>query len=335
MYPALRPLLFTLDPETAHDLTLASMHWLGRVAGPGTPPEAKPRECMGLRFANPVGLAAGLDKDATAFDGLARFGFGFIEVGTVTPLAQPGNPKPRMFRLPESGAVINRMGFNNHGLDALVSRVDGRRYSGVLGINLGKNKDTPADKAGQDYVRGLHAVHHLADYVTVNLSSPNTPGLRDLQLGAALDQLLSELGSARAELADRQGVRTPVLVKLAPDLADEDLDEMASTLAGAGIDGIIATNTTLSRDAVKGQRHANEAGGLSGRPVRDRADAVMRRLRAVVGSDLTLVGVGGIDSPAAAQQRLASGADLIQLYTGLIYEGPGLARRCIRAIHGS
>ena len=332
MYSALRPLLFRLDPETAHDLTLSAMHWIGRVAGPGTVPEAHPIERMGLTFANPVGLAAGLDKDATAFDGLARFGFGFIEVGTVTPRAQPGNDKPRMFRLPQSRAVINRMGFNNHGLDALIRRVDGRRYSGVLGINLGKNKDTPAARASDDYVAGLNAVHQLADYITVNLSSPNTPGLRDLQLGEALDQLLSDLSAARAALADRFGARTPVLVKLAPDLADQDLDEMATRLVAAGIDGIIATNTTLSRDAVTGQPYANEAGGLSGQPVCARANEVMQRLRATVGAETTLVGVGGIDSPALALQRLASGADLVQLYTGLVYEGPGLARRCVKAI---
>lgn len=332
MYRALRPALFALDPETAHDLTLSTMATLGALAGPGQVPEVRPLERMGLRFANPVGLAAGLDKDATAFDGLARFGFGFIEVGTVTPRAQPGNPKPRMFRLPQSHAVINRMGFNNQGLDALVARVDGRRYAGVLGINLGKNKDTPAAQASDDYVAGLEAVHKVADYVTVNLSSPNTPGLRDLQLGAALDELMHSLGEARKRLADRDGLRTPLLVKLAPDLADDDLDAMADQLVAGGVDGIIATNTTIVRDAVAGQLHADEAGGLSGRPVYRRALEVIRRLRTRVGPDLTLVGVGGIDSPQTARERLDAGADLIQLYTGLIYQGPGLVRRCLRQL---
>lgn len=332
MYRALRPALFALDPETAHDLTLSSVGALGRVMGPGQVPEVRPIEKMGLRFANPVGLAAGLDKDATAFDGLARFGFGFIEVGTVTPLAQPGNPKPRMFRLPESDAIINRMGFNNHGLDALVQRVKSRRYSGVLGINLGKNKDTSAADASSDYVKGLEAVHKVADYVTVNLSSPNTPGLRDLQLGAALDELMSSLGNARDRLADRDGLRTPLLVKLAPDLADDDLDAMADQLVAGGVDGIIATNTTIVRDAVAGQTHADEAGGLSGHPVYRRALEVTRRLRSRVGPDVTLVGVGGIDSPERAAERLAAGADLIQVYTGLIYQGPGLVKRCLRAL---
>lgn len=332
MYSLLRPALFTMDPERAHDLTLASMSALGKALGPGALPEVKPVERMGLRFANPIGLAAGLDKDATAFNGLARFGFGFIEVGTVTPLAQPGNPKPRMFRLPAANAVINRMGFNNHGLDALLSRVAGRQYSGVLGINLGKNKDTPAAQASSDYVKGLEAVHKAADYVTVNLSSPNTPGLRDLQLGAALDELLNTLSEARKRLADRDGLSTPLLVKLAPDLADDDLNEMADQLVAGGVDGIIATNTTILRDAVAGQQHADEAGGLSGAPVYSRALDVIGKLRSRVGPEVTLVGVGGIDSPEKANERLAAGADLIQLYTGLIYQGPGLVKRCLRAL---
>ena len=332
MYPLIRPLLFQLDPERAHDFTIASMRALGRVLGPGEVPEVSPVEKMGLRFNNPIGLAAGLDKDATAFHGLARFGFGFIEVGTVTPKAQPGNPKPRMFRLPASNAVINRMGFNNHGLDALLEQVAERRYSGVLGINLGKNKDTPAELASQDYQIGLEAVHKAADYVTVNLSSPNTPGLRDLQLGEALDELLLTLGQARDRLADRDGIRTPLLVKLAPDLANEDLDQMADQLVKGGVDGIIATNTTITREAVHGQRHADEAGGLSGGPVYCRALEVTKRLRKRIGSDVTLVGVGGIDTPAKARERLAAGADLVQLYTGLVYQGPGLVKRCLASL---
>lgn len=334
MYSLLRPLIFQLPPEAAHDLTLAALGQLGRIMGPGQVPEVAPIERMGLRFQNPIGLAAGLDKDATAFDGLARLGFGFIEVGTVTPLAQPGNPKPRMFRLPKADAVINRMGFNNHGLDALLARVDGRRYSGVLGINLGKNKDTPADQASQDYVRGLNAVHKMADYVTVNLSSPNTPGLRDLQLGEALEQLIRDLSEARARLADEQGFRTPLLVKLAPDLANDDLSEMADRLVQGGVDGIIATNTTITRDAVDGLPFADEAGGLSGAPVYSRALEVIQRLRAQLGADVTLVGVGGIDSPIKAKERLDAGADLVQLYTGLIYQGPGLVRRCLKGLKG-
>ena len=332
MYGLIRPLLFALPPETAHDLTLSSMAKVGAIAGPGQVPEVKPTERMGLNFLNPIGLAAGLDKDAHAYDGLARMGFGFIEVGTVTPLAQPGNPKPRMFRLPKSQALINRMGFNNHGLDHFLSGLDKRRYSGVLGVNLGKNKDTSAENASQDYVTGLNAVHRHADYVTINLSSPNTPGLRDLQLGAALTELLDTLTQARAELADRDGLRTPVLVKLAPDLADEDLKSMADQLVESGIDGIIATNTTLDRSMVQGQAHADEAGGLSGLPVQVRADSIIRQLRSQLGSDVTLVGVGGINSPQEAKKRLAAGADLIQIYTALIYQGPGLIRGCLKSI---
>lgn len=332
MYGLVRPLLFSLDPETAHDLTLGGLSAVGRIAGPGQVPEVAARERMGLRFLNPIGLAAGLDKDARAYEGLARLGFGFIEVGTVTPLAQPGNPKPRMFRLPKSEALINRMGFNNHGLESFVRGLESRRYSGVLGVNLGKNKQTAAEDAPSDYVSGLNAVHKLADYVTINLSSPNTPGLRDLQLGQALDELLDALAIARDQLAQRDGLRTPVLVKLAPDLADDDLRVMGERLVSAGIDGIIATNTTLDRSAVVGQAHADEAGGLSGLPVQRRADEVIRLLRRDLGKEVVLVGVGGINSADEAKRRLGAGADLVQIYSALIYQGPGLIRRCLKAL---
>lgn len=330
MYSALRPLLFSLNPETAHDLTLATAAVVGKSVGPGKVPVCKPRQCMGLNFQNPVGLAAGLDKDATAFNGLARCGFGFIEVGTVTPRAQPGNPKPRMFRLPEHNAVINRMGFNNQGLDAFLHHIKQRKYQGILGINLGKNKDS--SDASADYVTGLSAVHALADYITVNLSSPNTPGLRDLQLGEGLLTLLADLSASREQCAQRDGKRTPMLVKLAPDLADDDLKWMGDALVEAGIDGIIATNTTLDQNKISGHKYFGEAGGLSGAPVRPRANECIKLLRKNLGQEVCLVGVGGIDSPKAALERLAAGADLIQLYTGLVFQGPGLVKQCLNEL---
>ena len=334
MYARLRPWLFRLAPETSHDLTLGLLAAASRLQldtlAPA--PVADPIECLGLNFPNRVGLAAGLDKDARAFEALGALGFGFIELGTVTPLAQPGNPKPRMFRLPEADALINRMGFNNEGLEPFLRRVRRRRYGGVLGINIGKNKATPAERAGGDYTRALQAVHRHADYVTVNLSSPNTPGLRDLQQGEAFAQLLEALGRTRDALADEQGRRTPLLIKIAPDLHDDDLKGLAAQAAAKGVDGLIACNTTLSRSAVEHLSHGQEAGGLSGAPVHARALEVMALLRAELGTAYPLIGVGGIDHPDRAQAMVAAGAQLVQLYTGLIYQGPALVSRVARAL---
>lgn len=334
MYPLIAPLLMRMPPEASHDLALGALHWAGRLQLDSLlpAPVTDPFHLLGLEFRNRVGLAAGLDKNADCIDALGALGFGFVEVGTVTPRPQPGNPKPRMFRIPESRALINRMGFNNEGLSHLIDRVERRRWQGVLGINIGKNKATPAEQAVDDYRRCLEAVHHLADYVTVNLSSPNTPGLRDLQLGAALDELLEGLGESRARLADAQGRRVPVLVKIAPDLHDDDVDALSTRLVEAGVDGIIATNTTVDRAAVAGHAHAEEAGGLSGAPLHERSLEVVARVRAAVGPSVALVGVGGIDSAAKAEAMVAAGADLVQVYTGFIYEGPALVAGAARAI---
>lgn len=334
MYALLRPWLFRLAPETSHDLTLGLLAAASRLQldSLAPAPVADPVQCLGLTFPNRVGLAAGLDKDARAFEALGALGFGFLELGTVTPLAQPGNPKPRMFRLPEANALINRMGFNNEGLEPFLRRVRRRRYSGVLGINIGKNKVTPAERAADDYTQALQAVHRYADYVTVNLSSPNTPGLRDLQQGDAFAELLTALGHTREALADREGRRAPLLIKIAPDLHNDDLRALAAQAAAQGVDGLIACNTTLSRSAVEHLPHGEEAGGLSGAPAHARALEVMALLRAELGPAYPLIGVGGIDHPDRARAMVAAGAQLVQLYTGLIYEGPGLVSRVARAL---
>jgi dihydroorotate dehydrogenase subfamily 2 len=334
VYETLLPLAFRIDPERTHDLALGALHWAGRLQldALAPAPVEDPVTRLGLRFTNRVGLAAGLDKNGDAVEALGAFGFGFLEVGTVTPRPQPGNPKPRLFRIPEARALVNRLGFNNLGVEHLIRRLQHRRYAGVLGVNIGKNRDTPAERAAEDYERALAAVHRYADYVTVNLSSPNTPGLRDLQTGPALDALLAVLGKARARLADAEGRRAPMLVKIAPDLHDDDLALVAERLVAAGIDGIVATNTTLARDGVAGSPVAEEAGGLSGAPLHARSVAVVRRLRQVAGDGLVIVGVGGIDTAARAVETVRAGADLVQLYTGLVYRGPQLVRDAARAL---
>ncbi len=336
-YPLARAALFRLDAEKAHELTLSSLahaHRLGLThLLPPTP--VAPRTLMGLSLRNAVGLAAGLDKNGEYIDALASCGFGFIEVGTVTPRAQPGNPHPRLFRLPQAQAIINRMGFNNHGLDAFLRNVQASRYrqrGGVLGLNIGKNADTPIERATDDYLAGLTAVYPHADYVTVNISSPNTKNLRALQGADELSQLLSALQVTREELAQRHGRRVPLVVKIAPDLDEAQVDVIADLLPRFGIDGVIATNTTLSRDAVAGLPHANEAGGLSGPPVQAGSLRVISRLRAQAGNALAIIGVGGIVSAADAQAKIDAGADVVQVYTGLIYRGPALIRECSRAI---
>ena len=339
-YGLARPFLFNLDPEAAHEMTIDAL-----ARGAGTPLQwawcgvrvDDPVTVAGLNFPNRVGLAAGLDKNARAIDGFAGMGFGFVEVGTVTPLAQPGNPKPRMFRLPQADALINRMGFNIDGLDAFVRNVKNSRFHSslrsphqgqrmILGLNIGKNAATPIERATDDYLIGLAGVYPHADYVTVNISSPNTKNLRDLQSDAALDALLGALKSRQRELADEHQRQVPLFLKIAPDLDASQVQAIADALRRHAIDGVIATNTTLSRDAVQGMRHADEAGGLSGAPVREASNRVVAGLRAALGAGFPIIGVGGVMSGADAVAKIDAGADLVQIYTGLIYRGPGLVQ---------
>jgi dihydroorotate dehydrogenase len=336
-YALARPFLFGLDAEAAHDLTLDS---LARLQG--TPLRwawanrfvPDPIELAGLRFPNRVGLAAGLDKNARCIDALGGMGFGFVEVGTVTPKPQPGNPKPRVFRLPEADALINRLGFNNDGLDAFVANVQRshfRQQGRLLGLNIGKNAATPIEEATSDYLTCLAGVYPHADYVTVNISSPNTKNLRALQSDEALDALLSAIAGRREELAAQHGRRVPLFVKIAPDLDEAQVGVIAATLRRHGMDGVIATNTTIARDRVEGLRHANEAGGLSGAPVFEASNRVIAQLRAALGPGYPIIGVGGVLSAEAALAKLKAGADVVQIYTGLIYRGPKLVDDIARA----
>ncbi|TDR56199.1 dihydroorotate oxidase A [Halomonas ventosae] len=334
MYSLARSLLFRLDAETAHGVALKGLDLAGRLGlaerlGGGRVED--PVELMGLRFPNRVGLAAGLDKNADHLDALGALGFGFVEVGTVTPRPQYGNPRPRLFRLPEAGAIINRMGFNNAGVDHLVERVKASRYDGVIGINIGKNLTTPVEQAVDDYLTCLRKVHGHAHYITVNISSPNTPGLRNLQFGEHLDALLGALRAEGSRLDREAGRRVPLAVKIAPDMSDEEVGLVARTLEANGIDAVIATNTTVSREAVAGLAHADEQGGLSGRPVFEPSNTVIRELRRRL-PGMPIIGVGGIDSGEAARAKVAAGADLVQLYSGFIYRGPALVGECARAL---
>ncbi len=338
-YALTRPFLFGFDPERAHELTLESIATLQN-----TPLQclwqqtrlADPVTVAGLKFPNRIGLAAGLDKNGRCIDGLGAMGFGFIEVGTVTPKGQPGNPKPRMFRLPEKDALINRLGFNNEGLAAFIGNVrrarSFRAAGGILGLNIGKNAATAIEDAASDYLAGLDGVYPHADYVTVNISSPNTKNLRALQSDAALDALLGALQQRRQKLAAQHARQVPLFVKIAPDLDQAQVDVIATTLRNNGIDGVIATNTTIARDAVAGLPHADEAGGLSGRPVFEASNRVITQLRAALGSGHPIIGVGGVLSGRDAQAKIAAGADLVQVYTGLIYKGPELVADCARAL---
>ncbi len=326
-YSLLRRLLFLLPGERSHTVALSALdalHGLHLDALIADRPAPDPVRCMGLEFPNPVGLAAGLDKNGEHIDALAALGFGFIEIGTVTPRPQPGNPQPRLFRIPEAQAIVNRMGFNNLGVDYLCARVREADYRGVLGINIGKNKDTPLERAAEDYLSCLERVHGLASYVTINLSSPNTPGLRDLQFGEPLEQLLGQLVARRDALAERHGRRVPLVLKIAPDLAADDIDRVADSARRARMDALIATNTTVSREGVEGLPNAAESGGLSGTPLTRAADAVMARLAFRLAGELPLIGAGGIMSGGDAAARVRSGATLVQLYTGFIYHGPAL-----------
>ena len=338
-YALTRPFLFGLDPEAAHDLTLGSIARLQNTPAQclwAQPRVADPCTVAGLRFPNRIGLAAGLDKNGRCIDGLGAMGFGFIEVGTVTPKAQPGNAKPRMFRLPQRQALINRLGFNNDGLAAFVANVQNassfRAAGGIVGLNIGKNAATPIEDAASDYLLGLSGVYPFADYITVNISSPNTQNLRALQSDAALDALLSALQQRRSALAAEHGKAVPLFVKIAPDLDEAQVAVIATTLRNNGIDGVIATNTTLARDAVQGLPHANEAGGLSGAPVLAASNRVIAQLRAVLGNTTAIIGVGGVMSAADARSKVAAGADLVQIYTGLIYQGPALVAQAARAL---
>ncbi|WP_088282039.1 quinone-dependent dihydroorotate dehydrogenase [Ideonella sp. A 288] len=340
-YALTRPFLFGLDPERAHDLTLDAIAALQDSAARRLWAQKRvddPVTLAGLRFPNRVGLAAGLDKNGRCIDGLGDMGFGFIEVGTVTPKAQPGNPKPRVFRLPQADALINRLGFNNEGLESFIANVRrSRRFragGGVLGLNIGKNAATPIERAVDDYLIGLAGVYPHADYVTVNISSPNTKNLRSLQSDEALDALLAALNTRKDELRRQHGRVVPMFLKIAPDLDDAQVQLIAATLQRNGLDGVIATNTTIARDAVQGLPHAEETGGLSGAPVREASQRVVRALRQALGPDFPIIGVGGVMSAADALAKRAAGADLVQVYTGLIYRGPGLVPAAARALAG-
>lgn len=333
-YALLRPAMFALDAEHAHELTLSLLSRFGCALPPRFIP-ADPVQAMGLTFPNPVGLAAGLDKNGACIDALARMGFGFIEVGTVTPRPQPGNPRPRMFRLPRAEAVINRMGFNNLGLEHLLQNVRRSRFvaqGGILGINIGKNFDTPIERAVDDYLIGLRGAHALASYITVNISSPNTKNLRQLQGADELDALLGTLDAERCALDAASGRRVPLALKIAPDLDAEQIDAIADAVLRHRIDGLIATNTTLSRAGVENLPHAEEAGGLSGAPVRASSTAVLRALSQRLTGQVALIGVGGITRGEHALEKRQAGAQLIQLYSGLVYRGPSLVAECAQAL---
>ena len=333
LYPLIRPLLFSLDPETAHHVTLDLLK-LAQMSGLSALNRAqstdKPVNAMGLSFKNQLGLAAGLDKNGDYIDALAELGFGFIEIGTVTPRPQPGNPKPRLFRLPEHQAIINRMGFNNLGIDHLLEQVGRCRYSGILGINIGKNADTPLENATDDYLIGLRKSYQAASYVTINISSPNTKNLRQLQQGDEIRQLLNALKEEQLRLQAEHGKYTPIAVKIAPDLSDEEIVHIAELLLEFAIDGVIATNTTVARDKVQAHKHGNEAGGLSGAPVKDSSTRVVKHLAIELQGRLPIIAAGGILCASDAQEKIAAGASLVQIYSGLIYKGPRLIEEVLR-----
>lgn len=339
-YPLLRSWLFSLDPEQAHNLTMSNLdraeRW-GLLRHLIDQPALDPRKLCGITFSNPVGLAAGLDKDGKHIDALGTLGFGFLEIGTVTPKPQPGNPKPRMFRLPQAQALINRMGFNNDGVDACVKRVRNSTYwqnGGIVGLNIGKNASTPIENAASDYVTAMEAVYEVASYITVNISSPNTQNLRALQGEDMLRSLLQSLHIAREALSDRFGIRKPLFLKIAPDLEQNDIKLIADLLVEFKIDAIIATNTTIARDAVQELEFGKEAGGLSGAPVRQVSTEVVRSLKGYLGDAIPIVGVGGIMTGKDAQEKLTAGASLVQIYSGLIYRGPKLISECAATLKG-
>ncbi|HTQ73674.1 MAG TPA: quinone-dependent dihydroorotate dehydrogenase [Burkholderiales bacterium] len=335
LYRAVRPLLFSLDPESAHSFSLECLDALSRLGAAALlacPTPRLPVRAMGLDFPNPVGLAAGMDKDGAHIDGLAALGFGFLEVGAVTPRPQPGNPGPRVFRLPEAEALINRLGFNSRGVDVLVENLRRSRSPVILGVNVGKNADTPNERALEDYVACLRKVAERADFVTANLSSPNTKNLRDLQRADELDALLASLVAERDRLAVEHGKRIPLAVKVSPDLDDAGIAAVADRVAARGIDAVIATNTTVSREGVAHLPGGREAGGLSGAPLKARSTAVVAKLRRLLPTGTAVIGVGGIASAADARAKLDAGASLVQLYTALVYRGPGLVGEIVRGL---
>ncbi|QZN94083.1 quinone-dependent dihydroorotate dehydrogenase [Symbiopectobacterium purcellii] len=334
-YPVIKKALFQLDPERAHEFTFQQLRRLSN-----TPFEflirqsvpTKPVTCMGLSFKNPLGLAAGLDKDGDCIDALGAMGFGHIEVGTVTPRPQPGNDKPRLFRVVEAEGLINRMGFNNHGVDNLIENVKKSRFGGVLGINIGKNKDTPVEQGKDDYLICMDKIYAHAGYIASNISSPNTPGLRSLQYGEALDDLLQAIKNKQEALHQQYQKYVPIAVKIAPDLSEEELIQIADSLVRHNIDGVIATNTTLNRDLIQGLNHCGQTGGLSGRPLQQRSTEVIRRLAQELNGRLPIIGVGGVDSLTAAREKMAAGASLVQIYSGFIFHGPRLIKDIITHI---
>jgi dihydroorotate dehydrogenase len=336
IYPALRSLLFKLSPETAHELTLEGLQALSRMGIAGLLNQNipfNPVDAMGIEFPNPVGLAAGLDKNGECIDGLAALGFGFIEIGTVTPRPQPGNPKPRMFRLPEAQGIINRMGFNNKGVDYLVERVQKAKFEGVLGINIGKNFDTSVEDANSDYVKCLQKVYDHASYVTVNISSPNTPGLRDLQMGDSLESLIVAVKEEQTKLAGKTNRYVPIAVKIAPDMDDAGVEWVAETLVKHEIDGVIATNTTIARDKVENLQYGKEQGGLSGAPVFESSTEVTEKLAKALDGKLPIIGVGGITDKETAAAKIEAGASLVQIYSGFVYEGPALIKQAADGVN--
>lgn len=334
-YPLVRHFLFKLDPEVVHELTIHQLAWMG-----GTPFEmffrnklpSRPIEVMGLKFDNPVGLAAGLDKDGDAIDAFGAMGFGFIEVGTVTPRPQSGNDKPRIFRVIPAQGIINRMGFNNKGVDNLIENVKKSHYKGILGINIGKNKDTPIENGKDDYLICMDKVYDHAGYIAVNISSPNTPNLRQLQYGDAFDDLLNSLKERQKELAEKHKKYIPLAVKIAPDLSPEELKQVAEALLRHKIDGVIATNTTLDREMIHDMPHAAETGGLSGRPLQNKSTEIIRQLHEYLKGQIPIIGVGGIDSAMAAREKMQAGAELVQIYSGFIYNGPDLVKNIVNNI---
>lgn len=335
LYSIARNLLFKLSAEQAHDITINMLKLPASVAMKGlygSQVKNKPVEVMGITFPNPVGLAAGLDKNGECINGFSAMGFGFVEVGTVTPRPQPGNPKPRIFRLPQANAIINRMGFNNHGVDYLVNQVKKANFKGVLGINIGKNKDTSEENAKDDYIHCMRKVYEHASYIAVNISSPNTPGLRALQYGDALNELLNALKTEQKALAAKYEKYVPVAVKIAPDSTAEEIASIAECLLVNEIDAVIATNTTLSREGVESLEHGTEMGGLSGIPVQEKSTEVIKLLSAALEGKMPIIGVGGINSAASAKEKLDAGASLVQVYTGFIYEGPKLIKNIVDSI---
>ena len=334
-YSAIRNVFFKFDAETIHEMTIKTLKNTGktpfRAAYCQSVPN-KPVNVMGIEFPNPIGLAAGLDKNGECIPAFASMGFGFVEVGTVTPRPQPGNEKPRIFRLPKANAVINRMGFNNKGVDYLVDQVRKSQFKGVLGINIGKNKDTPEENAKDDYILCMQKVYNFATYIAINISSPNTPGLRSLQYGDALNQLLSALKAEQTTLAEKYGKYVPIAVKIAPDLTEPEIESIAECLIANNIDGVIATNTTLSREGVEGLEHGEEQGGLSGEPVKEKSTQVIKLLAKALDNKLPIIGVGGISNGTDAKEKIEAGAKLVQVYTGFIYKGPELIKDVVNAL---